>query len=182
MSAQESDGWIVKDNTTEATYDPKYDGTNTPEGHYYGTAFELEGTVYNADGSTESSGGGISDCVSCHHTTTLGNGTANNSPYERYTIWGYNRTGGDDEKSMRGQNVNAISFRVSDGSLIGAGGASLKGLNSISQFAQILQNLTSATSGAVALGEDPNIKKFVKYVILYNGLNPDSVQVPMTND
>ncbi|MBW3519569.1 hypothetical protein [Flavobacterium sp. NKUCC04_CG] len=59
MSAQESDGWIVKNNTAEASYDAKYDGTNTPEGHYYGTAFELEGTVYNADGTTESAGGGM---------------------------------------------------------------------------------------------------------------------------
>ncbi len=168
-----ANGTVHTDDSGSWTYNDGIWGDNSGGGNNFGGELFIDARGNNS----ESYSGNRIDCVNCHHTTTVGNGTANNSPYERYTIWGNNRTGGDSQKSMRFENVNALNYSADDIPIMGGGGGALKGLNTFSQSGKILQQWAGASSGAVALGEDRNVKDFVK-VTLYNGAS-DSVPVHM---
>ncbi|MGG5506370.1 MULTISPECIES: RHS repeat domain-containing protein [unclassified Myroides] len=67
-----ADGWIINKKSGEAKFSESYDGTNTPDGWYYGSAIIGDKTIYNADGTHQSIDSGSENCVSCHHEFIFG--------------------------------------------------------------------------------------------------------------
>lgn len=79
MEAEDNDddGWIINKKTGEAKFSPSYDGSNTPEGWYFGHAVIGDDTIYNTDGTHQPIKGGTENCVSCHHDFVFPDGDEN---------------------------------------------------------------------------------------------------------
>ncbi len=59
MAPEAPDGWRINNKTGEVKYDPSYTSENTPEGYTYFDGGNIDNTIYNSDGTTESLNQGI---------------------------------------------------------------------------------------------------------------------------
>ncbi|MCS4240305.1 RHS repeat-associated core domain-containing protein [Myroides odoratus] len=147
-----ADGWIINEKSGEAKFSESYDGTNTPDGWYYGDAIIGDKTIYNADGTHQPIDSGSENCVSCHHDFRIGDG---NDKDLSGNLGGYHMYGGgsDDNGRKRGsikgipKVVNADDFGGK-----GAGGAVTKKnsiLGLIQYFSSAISDFTNDKDKAV---------------------------------
>ncbi|MGQ8870601.1 hypothetical protein [Myroides sp. TSA_177.3] len=180
-----ADGWIINEKSGEAKFNESYDGTNTPDGWYYGSAIIGDKTIYNADGTHQPIDSGSENCVSCHHDVVFGpqQNKDLSGNLGGYRTWG----GGTDDNGRKKGSIFGIHKDINAGDmnmLVGAGGASLPDLNSfftaMSGLQKVVGGFIGGYSAAEKIMDDIENSKPLQKVSLYNGYF-DSIQIQLND-
>ena len=180
-----ADGWIINEKSGEAKFNESYDGTNTPDGWYYGSAIIGDKTIYNADGTHQPIDSGSENCVSCHHDVVFGpqQNKDLSGNLGGYRTWG----GGTDDGGRKKGSIFGIHKDINAGDmnmLVGAEGASLSDLNSLfiamSGLQKVLGGFIGVYSATEKIMDDIENSKPLQKVSLYNGYF-DSIQIQLND-
>lgn len=172
-----ADGWIINEKSGETKFNESYDGTNTPDGWYYGSAIIGDKTIYNADGTHQPIDSGSENCVSCHHDFVFGpqQNKDLSGNLGGYRTWG----GGTDDGGRKKGSIFGIHKDINAGDmnmLVGTGGASLPDLNSFFTAMSGLQKVVGGFIGGYSAIEKimDDIDEYYR-VTLYRGVHDSAV-------